>query len=271
MDENSRFNVEYEQINQLYDECLLYLKNVNTKSDLKPLLMDHDEEQNYEAINKGLVDYRHEIITDTILEEPDNETIDDKRDNHGVTIIEVNKNENDAEYVVKVNVESKLKKKVDPDYENVNSNIQSESESVDNESEHSSNEVEDTITDPGYEKIKPKGNDANNEAYSEQNVRFNVENELSSATGSVASLPADLKSERLRRLSEQLPKIIITQSNTSLSLQRNEEFLKPKERPGPEKRRPVPNRYVLCDLLTSLEEVKLLTDNSYLVKFYIDL
>ncbi|XP_052742465.1 ATP-sensitive inward rectifier potassium channel 11-like [Bicyclus anynana] len=48
------------------------------------------------------------------------------------------------------------------------------------------------------------------------NIGFQVENETFSG-GSTSSISSVIKSERLRRLSQQLPKIIITQSNTSLS------------------------------------------------------
>lgn len=53
------------------------------------------------------------------------------------------------------------------------------------------------------------------------NIDFKVENEMFSS-GSITSISNVIKSERLRRLSQQLPKIIITQSNTSLSIRKGE-------------------------------------------------
>lgn len=49
-----------------------------------------------------------------------------------------------------------------------------------------------------------------------------LENELNS-TGSLVSVTSEPRSERLRKLSQQLPKIIITQSNTSLNFKKLEE------------------------------------------------
>ncbi|CAH2057916.1 unnamed protein product, partial [Iphiclides podalirius] len=49
-------------------------------------------------------------------------------------------------------------------------------------------------------------------------VSFKVIDELKSSESINSSIPGETKSERLRRLSQQLPKIIITQSNTSLNL-----------------------------------------------------
>ncbi|CAF4956610.1 unnamed protein product [Pieris macdunnoughi] len=80
--------------------------------------------------------------------------------------------------------------------------------------------------DPDYESIKEKNtfNDLNcktrehlNEIYDtdEPKIGFNVINELKS-NESINSILGETKSERLRRLSKQLPKIIITHSNSSL-------------------------------------------------------
>lgn len=86
--------------------------------------------------------------------------------------------------------------------------------------------------DPGYEtiaEIKEKiQNKDMNSVYAVPksldlvpNIGFKVENEMFSS-GSITSISSVIKSERLRRLSQQLPKIIITQSNTSLSIRKGE-------------------------------------------------
>ncbi|CAH2098512.1 unnamed protein product [Euphydryas editha] len=83
---------------------------------------------------------------------------------------------------------------------------------------------EDLLTnedDPGYETIQAVNKKTDtNQIYSVPNkfktsrVELKIENELVSSE----SLNSSTKSDRLRRLSQQLPKIIITQSNTSLSV-----------------------------------------------------
>lgn len=52
------------------------------------------------------------------------------------------------------------------------------------------------------------------------NIGFKVENEFMNE--STSSLPVETKSERLRRLSEQLPKIIITKSNSTIEVNSRE-------------------------------------------------
>ncbi|CAG4972362.1 unnamed protein product [Colias eurytheme] len=78
------------------------------------------------------------------------------------------------------------------------------------------NKYSDCDEDPGYETVQ-NNSKLNND---EPNIDFKVVNEKSH--GSLNSLPGETKSERLRRLSKQLPKIIITQSNSSLE-KRNDE------------------------------------------------
>lgn len=74
-------------------------------------------------------------------------------------------------------------------------------------------------TDDDYDEIQPKDDD--HIPGKNYDVSFKVIDELKS-NGSTNSLPGETKSERLRRLSQQLPKIVITQSNTSLSLRPEE-------------------------------------------------
>lgn len=88
--------------------------------------------------------------------------------------------------------------------------------------------------DPDYESIKEKknGNDFNSKKnenyneYDEPKIGFKVINELKS-TESINSLPGETKSERLRRLSKQLPKIIITNSYSSLERRDKESHFVP--------------------------------------------
>lgn len=91
--------------------------------------------------------------------------------------------------------------------------------------------TDDNIDDPDYETIseevvksKPREEISaktvtnkyeNQNGFCELKVNYKVENEVASGE-SANSL--DIKSERLRKLSQQLPRIIITQSNTSLDL-----------------------------------------------------
>ncbi|CAK1547576.1 unnamed protein product [Leptosia nina] len=69
--------------------------------------------------------------------------------------------------------------------------------------------------------------DINSHKISENHkICYKVINELKS-NESLNSLPGETKSERLRRLSKQLPKIIITQSNSSLEKQEEERHFVP--------------------------------------------
>lgn len=98
-------------------------------------------------------------------------------------------------------------------------------ESVESEREH----------DPDYESIEEKYDvdllsiDDNHEDKEEINNRidntmvYKIENELIS-NESINTVTSEPRSERLRKLSQQLPKIIITQSNTSLNIKRHEDF-----------------------------------------------
>lgn len=64
---------------------------------------------------------------------------------------------------------------------------------------------------------------------------FKVENEVAKAE-SVRSVVTEIKSERLRRLSQTLPKIVITQSDTSLNVKKLPvvyEFQKPEKQKTP--------------------------------------
>lgn len=66
--------------------------------------------------------------------------------------------------------------------------------------------------DPGYETIKAKEENTNGNP---PKIGYKVVNELKSNEGT--NIKPEIKSERLRRLSQQLPKIVLTQSNSSLN------------------------------------------------------
>lgn len=76
--------------------------------------------------------------------------------------------------------------------------------------------------DPDYESIE-ETNDPNvhNNNEVENNMVYKIENELIS-TESINTVTSEPRSERLRKLSQQLPKIIITQSNTSLNIRHDD-------------------------------------------------
>ncbi|CAG5006697.1 unnamed protein product [Parnassius apollo] len=80
------------------------------------------------------------------------------------------------------------------------------------------NEVLYYVTKAAIDNIK---NNKSEEKEEIPKIGFKVVNELKS-NESINSLSGETKSERLRKLSQQLPKIIITQSNTSLNLKRDE-------------------------------------------------
>lgn len=80
--------------------------------------------------------------------------------------------------------------------------------------------------DPDYESIKENNVDPDHGDHKaneiENNMIYKIENELIS-TESINTITSEPRSERLRKLSQQLPKIIITQSNTSLNLRRHDD------------------------------------------------
>lgn len=79
-----------------------------------------------------------------------------------------------------------------------------------------------SMDEPDYETIKDKVEDKNmdkNEEIQKTTV-FKLENEKSNE--SLDSIISEPRSERLRKLSKQLPKIIITQSTTSLDFKKDE-------------------------------------------------
>ncbi|XP_061705035.1 ATP-sensitive inward rectifier potassium channel 11-like [Cydia pomonella] len=104
--------------------------------------------------------------------------------------------------------------------------------------EHISNEDDDGII---YETIQD--NKILNGFIESSKPEFIVENELNNEKSeSVNSVRSEIKSERLRKLSQTLPRIIITQSNASLNVNKNKkvvyEFQKPKV-PSIAKKQPI--------------------------------
>lgn len=86
-----------------------------------------------------------------------------------------------------------------------------------------------SIEDPDYETIREQTedlqkDDEHNETVESKTV-FKLENEKSME--SLDSVISEPRSERLRKLSKQLPKIIITQSTTSLDFKKDEINKKP--------------------------------------------
>ncbi|KAJ2944899.1 hypothetical protein O0L34_g1791 [Tuta absoluta] len=137
-------DTEFEQIDQLYDECLDYLKQYTDKKNDTP------------------VKTKHFFLED----------------------------EDDPE---------------DPDYESVKPIVPPRNKKTNDDEEEKI-----TKKNENFEKTKSKslGEALNNNVEAE----FKVENEIIK----------ELKSERLRRLSQQLPKIVITQSNTSIDVQKDD-------------------------------------------------
>ncbi|CAB3225693.1 unnamed protein product [Arctia plantaginis] len=80
------------------------------------------------------------------------------------------------------------------------------------------NEKNDFQEDPDYDTIAEKMETVKTELREESKPEYKLDNEKS--RGSIDSVISDQRSERLRKLSKQLPKIIITQSNTSLNTQK---------------------------------------------------
>ncbi|KAJ8708506.1 hypothetical protein PYW07_010631 [Mythimna separata] len=84
----------------------------------------------------------------------------------------------------------------------------------------SKNFIEDNAEDPIYDTIKEKDEEDRIEKPVEAKAVFKLENEKS--TESLDSIKSEPRSDRLRKLSKQLPKIIITQSTTSLDFKKEE-------------------------------------------------
>ncbi|XP_041972381.1 ATP-sensitive inward rectifier potassium channel 10-like [Aricia agestis] len=107
----------------------------------------------------------------------------------------------------------------DAEYEKIN---QLYDECLDYLKIYKENEIEETSSlssepeDPGYETIKElRGENETNHTNGKisEATNYQVEDEINR---SVCSLTSTVKSERLRKLSQQLPKIIITKSNNSI-------------------------------------------------------
>ncbi|XP_052749447.1 G protein-activated inward rectifier potassium channel 4-like isoform X2 [Galleria mellonella] len=248
MDEDNDKNIEFEQLNLLYDECLGYLSKVNetVNGERVQLLNKYeaeepDENQPVTVENEGGdngIDYRHEIITDVIKEEPNSETSSNEEEIDYDCIVELK-----GESVVKVT--NKLPRNKS-DYEYIENNRREplyatiskhNNQTISNDQTEIANDI-----DPGYETIKESNKhiyETKNEAVDRSKIHFKIENEIS---GSSTSLPGDVKSERLRRLSQQLPKIIITQSNSSLNKQANEVAFSQIKEVSKDKTKPTLNR-----------------------------
>ncbi|XP_059056072.1 ATP-sensitive inward rectifier potassium channel 11-like [Achroia grisella] len=229
---------EYEQLNHLYDECLGYLSKVNEA--INEERISEFDILGYTTVTgndsgKDQLDFRHEIITDVIQEEPSLEIYGDE-------------NEDDYDCVVELKDESVVKltdklpgNKCDDEYlEKDNDEPLYATVKKGNDEVIIDDPIDGTNNiDPGYETIKSNKRINENKAIDDANIKFNIENEV---LGSTVSLPGDIKSERLRRLSQQLPKIIITQSNASLSKPSDDVTINLRNEVPREKVKPTSNR-----------------------------
>lgn len=171
---------EYNKINSLYDECINYLERVT--------------KVNYSSANFN-------------LNHSDESTDDDTCNNEDVKLnINEGKNNNgDYEMII----ENKAKEVIKETSKN-NGTIHKDNVSIEDAEE------------PFYTTIKDVKNERktmvnNNLAFDDDTSILQVENELDPSEDINTLVFQEIKSNRLRRISEQLPKIIITQSNTSLS------------------------------------------------------
>lgn len=152
---------EFSKINELYDECLKYLKEENSNEDFE--------------IN-GSIDPDYESIKDKSFETSDKVKDESEDENEDRPKIEKG---DEVKYDFETNEENDIE-------------IESENEVIE-------------------EIPKPK-------------TVYKIENELKSSE-SLNSTVSENRSDRLRKLSQQLPKIIITQSNTSLNVRRHDDVV----------------------------------------------
>lgn len=163
-------DLEYSNLDKVYDECLKYLQSVK---DI------YNSSVNYKKITQqeGNIETKNDVELEEI-NKPSEESNDDVR----INIIQDIKNNPCVVNSDDIKVDSDTESGV---YETIR-----------NESHDEENKLDD---------IEPL-------------LKF--ENEINSSAGGPP------KSERLRRLSEQLPKIVITQSNTSLEKEPTKPFHK---------------------------------------------
>lgn len=184
-------DMEFFQINQLYDECLNYLQTI----------------KNYDPPNENVIKPIDEKSCnfDKDYESPGYETVQPK---HTIESKDTSTDDDMYEYLSKtetsLSYETVTIKPID----------------VNSTEEHKEDIIE-----------------AKNNVLRIPNIDFKVENEL--LNESTNSLPLETKSERLRRLSEQLPKIIITKSNSTMEVNNREtiklggKFQVPKQKKKP--------------------------------------
>lgn len=178
-------DMEFNQINELYDECINYLQTINN--------LDPPNENVKKSIDAKTSDL------DEDYEDPGYETIQPKQSIE-LKVINTDNGIYDELY--------KPEKLIS--FENI-------------------------TTIPNHVKsTKQNEEKAKNNILKLPDIDFKVENEL--IKESTTSLPLETKSERLRRLSEQLPKIIITKSNSTIEVNNREniklggKFQTPKEK-----------------------------------------
>lgn len=167
-------DIEFFQINQLYDECLNYLQTLKR--------IDPSNENVIKSIDeKDCNSYKD-------YEDPGYETVQPK---HSIETNPINTGNGIYEEIYKT--ENSIS----------HDNITTKSNHVNSTKQH-----------------KEKIIEAKNNILKIPKIDFKVENELKNE--STNSLPVETKSERLRRLSEQLPKIVITKSNSTIEVNNRE-------------------------------------------------
>lgn len=125
-------------------------------------------------------------------------------------------------YLEQENVNS-ITEPIEPDYVSIE-DYSEQNDATNNENpgdtDHGSNNSH-INDDKEFDGLDNKGDTVNND---ENKMIYKIENELIS-NESIDTVTSEPRSERLRKLSQQLPKIIITQtqSNTSLNIRRHED------------------------------------------------
>lgn len=183
-------DVEFFELNQLYDECLNYLQTIN----------------NFDPSNENVIQPIYEK----------NNNFDEDYEHTGHESTEP-KHATELEAINTVN--------------GIYKELPKTEQSISNENIAKSNHVN------SIKQYKEDVIEAKNNILRIPNIDFKVENEFMNE--STNSLPVETKSERLRRLSEQLPKITITKSNSTIEVNNREsiklggKFQVPKQKKKP--------------------------------------
>lgn len=172
---------QYEELNELYDECLKYLQDIAglNKNSNDYQMIDKFSDDNYEEFEETTFNVTDTpIITQSEIQNQ-NETIGDANN--------IDESAEDAE----------------DEFGEVTSNRSLDC--ADNQIKNSG-EVNEITNDVN------ENTESGSFTYEKPGPVFKIENEIDNPSSSSGK-----EANRLRRLSEQLPKIIITESNTSLN------------------------------------------------------